>query len=71
MKVVIDTNVLVSAALKDKGPEEVILSCAYDSGADFLITGDKDFSEAQKLTATTIVSVASFRRVFLNPQSEI
>lgn len=129
MKVVIDTNVLLSAALKDRDPETVILfivsrpdvswiaskeiiaeyrdvlgrdkfalseeikqkwfsvlesiieivpvesslefprdqkdakfiACAISSGADFLISGDKDFSEAKKLLATSILSVAQFK----------
>ena len=129
MKVVIDTNVLLSAALKDRDPETVILfivsrpdvswiaskeiiaeyrdvlgrdkfalseeikqkwfsvlesiieivpvesslefprdqkdakfiACAISSGADFLISGDKDFSEATKLLATSILSVAQFK----------
>ena len=38
------------------------LSCALDAGADYLITGDKDFSEAKKLTKTTILSVAQFKK---------
>lgn len=124
MKVLIDTNVLVSAAWRDKSPEAVVvwiafqddwewlvsqeildeyqevlrrekfnlsaeviekwntivtnlttlvdvnivvdfprdqkdakfLSCALAADADYLITGDADFSEAWKLTKTTIIS---------------
>ncbi len=130
MKVVIDTNVLVSAALRDRGPERVVLfvaehpefewvvsveilreymevlarpkfalprdllrrwarlletvttrvevlepfefprdqkdakflACALSSGADFLITGDRDFEQAQRLLKTTMVSVAMFEK---------
>ena len=130
MKVVIDTNVLVSAILKDRDPETVILfvtkhddiewvvspeimteyqqvlsrqkfglpndtlnawfsllgrftvswsvdlaidfprdqkdakflSCAILSGADYFITGDRDFSQAQKLLSTTIISVSQFKK---------
>lgn len=130
MKVVIDTNVLVSAALRDRGPERVILfvaehpefewvvsaevlqeyrevlarpkfalpgdllqrwlrlldsrtslvevqkglefprdrkdarflACAISAAADFLVTGDRDFEEAQRLLSTTIVSVSLFER---------
>src|SRR5436190_1025002 len=126
MKVIIDTNVLVSAAFKNKDPEAVILfiasqpdiewivspdimaeykevlarkkfgltqklllqwfqlldgvtvsidvnlelefardrkdamflTCALVSGAEFLITGDWDFSQAEKLVNTTIISVS-------------
>ncbi len=130
MKVVIDTNVLVSAILKDRDPETVILfvaerndiewivspeimteyrqvlcrpkfglpqnildawfslldrftviwpvdlvidfprdqkdalflSCAIAAGADYFITGDRDFSQAQKLLSTTIISVSLFKK---------
>lgn len=137
MKVIADTNVLVSAILQDKAPEEVILfiakspdiewivspqilkeykevlsrkkfglsediksawfsaidsltsivdadisvefdrdrkdaiflSCAIVSGADYFITGDKDFSEAQRLVNTTIISVSQFNRLVIDALS--
>ncbi len=130
MKVVIDTNVLVSAILKDRDPEMIILfvaereemvwvvspeimteyrrvlsrpkfglpqetldawfslldrftvscpvdlavdfprdqkdakflSCSIVIGADYFITGDRDFSQAQKLLSTTIISVSQFKK---------
>lgn len=131
MKVVIDTNILVSAVIRDRLPERVLLwclgnrdvewlvtpaimaeyiavirrpkfalsettvtwwlellaidtciirpeteidfprdhkdaaflICAQSSGADYLITGDGDFREAQALINTPIVSVAQFARI--------
>lgn len=131
MKVIIDTNVVVSAALRDRVPETVILfvaeqpdfqwivsdpmleeynkvlarerfalptdllqrwhemfealttkvevdvevdfprdrqdakflECALASKAEYLITGDKDFSEAQKMISTTIISVSLFKKL--------
>ena len=137
MKVITDTNVLVSAILKDKIPEEIILfiaerpdiewiispqilkeyrevlnrkkfglpediksawfsvidsltsivdadipvefhrdqkdaiflSCAIASGTDYFITGDKDFSEAQRLVNTTIISVSQFKRLVIDTLS--
>ncbi len=131
MKVVIDTNVLVSAVLKDRDPEAIILfvagrndmewivspeimteyrevlsrpkfglpanirqnwfdmldvltvpcdvdldldfprdrkdaiflACAITVDADYLITGDRDFSQAQKLLNTTILSVLQFKQL--------
>ena len=134
MKVVIDTNVLVSAAWRDKSPEAVVvwvthqedwewiisreildeyrevlrrekfklspeitekwdyivtnlttlidvnigvdfprdqedakfLACALAAEADYLITGDADFSEAQKLTKTTIISVSMFKKLMMD-----
>ena len=129
MRVVIDTNVVVSAVLKDRVPEDVIrfviecpdfewvvsreilaeyltvlgrpalgipkdildrweslfarlltvlevrqkvdfardpddapfLACALSAGAEYLITGDKDFAEAYKAVNTTVVSVSQFK----------
>jgi len=134
MKVVIDTNVLVSAAWRDKSPEAVVLwvafqddwewvvseeildeyrdvlrrdkfslapqviekweyivtnltvlvdvdlplefprdqkdakflACALASDADYLITGDADFTEALKLTNTTIISVSLFKQLMMD-----
>jgi putative PIN family toxin of toxin-antitoxin system len=129
LKVIVDTNVLVSAVIKDRIPEEVILfiiqnpefewvaspeivaeyievlkrprfglpehillkwqavftkiitivepaikvefsrdpkdapflACALEINAEYLITGDKDFSEAYKVVDTTVLSVAQFK----------
>ena len=134
MKIVIDTNVLVSAILKDRVPEDVLLfiidtpefdwaaspeiiaeykdvlgrkkfhlpkelvdewiellddsvviipvsleiefprdrkdekfiACALSADADLLITGDKDFVEAEKMMNTTILSVASFKKAVMD-----
>lgn len=131
MKVIIDTNILVSAAITGKNPEAVILfivtdpnyewivsteilveykevlsrsrlrltqeqkerwfnildavttlidvnieidfprdykdtkflACAVASEADFLMTGDRDFIEAQALVNTTIISVSLFKKL--------
>lgn len=131
MKVIVDTNVLVSAVLKDRVPEEVILfiasrdemewivspqimeeykevlgrdkfglpsdirqkwfvmldsltstvdvdldidfppdqkdakflACAIAANADYFITGDRDFSKAQRLAKTTILSVSQFKKL--------
>lgn len=137
MRVVIDTNVLVSAVLKDRDPEAVILfvasreemewivspeilaeyrevlsrpqfalsddirqswfdmldaltvtldvdldidfprdrkdaiflACAVIAGADYFVTGDRDFSEAQKILSTTILSVTQFKKLVCEPLS--
>lgn len=134
MKVVIDTNVVVSAALKDRDPELVILfvaqhpdfvwiasqaiideyvsvlqrpkfrlpdlivqrwltmfdtlitridvqttvdfprdqkdakflACAVAGEAEYLITGDKDFTEAYKVAHTTVLSVRLFKEHVCN-----
>ncbi|MCL6613553.1 MAG: putative toxin-antitoxin system toxin component, PIN family [Firmicutes bacterium] len=129
MKVIIDTNIVISAILRDRAPEEVILfviqhpefewvaspeiiaeyigvlrrprfglskellqkwqtifekvitivevgeavnfprdpkdapflACALATGAEYLITGDKDFTEAYKVVKTTVLSVSQFK----------
>jgi len=133
MKLVIDTNVIISAILKDRTPEQVILfiaeqdefewivssdilteykavihrpkfklpsdilekwlilfhlrttcidvdieldfprdqkdakflTCAIAGSANFIITGDKDFTEAQKILETIIISVNDFNRFII------
>lgn len=134
MRVVVDTNVLASAVLKDKDPETVLLfviespdiewivshdilmeykdvlsrekfglseelikkwvtminllttvididlsidfprdrkdakflECAIAGDAQFFITGDRDFNQAQKLMNTTIISVSKFKEKVFN-----
>jgi len=136
MKVVIDTNIIISAILKNRTPEQVILfiaeqnksewlvssdilieykavihrpkfklppdiiekwlmlfdlrtvhidveieldfprdqkdakflACAIAGSANFLITGDKDFTEAQKILDTIIISVSDFKRLVILAQ---
>jgi putative PIN family toxin of toxin-antitoxin system len=41
------------------------LECALSAGAEFLVTGDRDFEEAERLAGTTILSVAQFERLVL------
>lgn len=133
MKVLIDTNVLISAVLKDRDPEAVILfvveqadfewlvspnilaeyetvlrrpkfnlpgdvcarwstllaavttvvdvtiavefprdqadakflACALTTNAEYFVTGDRDFSQAQKLVNTTILSVTQFKKLIM------
>jgi uncharacterized protein len=40
VKVVIDTNVLVSAAIRDRLPERVVLWCVAQPGLDWLVTAE-------------------------------
>jgi predicted nucleic acid-binding protein len=39
------------------------IACALAAKADYLITGDRDFTEAQKLLSTTILTVSQFKRL--------
>ena len=45
--------------------DAMFLECALTAEADYLITGDKDFKEAQKLVTTTIISVSQFKRLVM------
>lgn len=45
------------------------LECALAAEADYLITGDKDFEEAQKLAKTTIISVSQFKELVMEKWS--
>jgi putative PIN family toxin of toxin-antitoxin system len=57
--------VLVSPKMEVNFPRDVkdakFLECALESQADVFITGDRDFSEAQALIATQIMSVSQFK----------
>jgi putative PIN family toxin of toxin-antitoxin system len=44
------------------------LACAIAGSANFLITGDKDFTEAQKILDTIIISVSDFNRLVILTQ---
>lgn len=43
------------------------LACALAADVDFLITGDRDFTEARKLGRTKIVSVSQFNELVCRP----
>ncbi len=62
-----NATVLMSTGLELNLPRDQkdakFLVCDIESNADFLITGDLDFTEAQNLIQTTIVSVASFKKL--------
>lgn len=58
---IVDVNVEIDFPRDPKDAK--FLACAVTSNADFLITGDLDFTEAQALVKTTIISVSSFKRL--------
>ena len=45
------------------------LACALATDADFLLTGDRDFAEAENLGKTKIISVSSFKRLLIDLNS--
>lgn len=44
--------------------DSMFLAAANATGADYLITGDKDFEAARRLITTRIVTVAEFAKLF-------
>ena len=47
----------------ERDPKDAMfLSYALESGAEYFITGDKDFTEAYKIINTTVLSVSQFKR---------
>lgn len=60
----IDVNVDVEFPRDQKDAK--FLACALIAKADYFITGDKDFSEAKKIISTTVVSVSTFKDLFIN-----
>ncbi|BAZ67150.1 nucleotide binding protein PINc [Fischerella sp. NIES-4106] len=61
MTTLIDVNVEIDFP-KDK-KDAKFLACALAAEADFLITGDSDFNEAQSLVKTAIISVSLFKKL--------
>ncbi|MEH2449606.1 MAG: putative toxin-antitoxin system toxin component, PIN family [Nostoc sp.] len=59
--ILIDVNLEVDFPIDRK--DEKFLACAMAAEADFLITGDSDFNQAQTLVNTTIISVSLFNRL--------
>ncbi|WP_375467419.1 putative toxin-antitoxin system toxin component, PIN family [uncultured Nostoc sp.] len=59
--ILIDVNLEVDFPTDRK--DENFLACAMAAEADFLITGDSDFNQAQTLVNTTIISVSLFNRL--------
>jgi putative PIN family toxin of toxin-antitoxin system len=47
--------------------DAMLLACALSNNADYLVTGDGDFSEARKVVNTAILSVSMFKRLFCEP----
>jgi putative PIN family toxin of toxin-antitoxin system len=58
---VIDVNLEIDFPRDRKDAK--FLACAIAAKADFLITGDSDFNQAQTLVDTTIISVSLFNRL--------
>ncbi len=58
---VIDTEIEMNFPRDQKDAE--FLSCAIAANADYFITGDKDFNQAQRIFKTVIISVSQFKKL--------
>lgn len=62
----IDVNIDVDFPRDQKDAK--FLACAIAADANFLITGDRDFSDVQTSGNTTIISVSLFKRLVCDVQ---
>lgn len=49
--------------------DAIFLSCAAAVQADYFLTGDKDFTEAERYFSTIILSVSTFKRLIIDSPS--
>ena len=58
-----------SASFPRDPKDAKFLACALAADADFLVTGDQDFTEARLIGRTEIVSVTHFDELVCQPLS--
>lgn len=63
---IIDVNLEIEFPQDKKDAK--FLACAIAAEADFLITGDSDFNQAQTLLNTRIISVTLFKRLICDTE---
>ena len=61
---IVEVNISVEFPRDPKDAK--FLECAIASNADYLITGDRDFTEPIDLGNTQIISVSQFKELFLS-----
>lgn len=81
MRVVIDTSVLVSAVIRDRLPERVVLWCVAQPGLDWLVTAEilKEYIEVvnrpkfglESATVASWVELIGRRTRLITPRVEI
>lgn len=59
--VVVDVDLSIDFPHDQK--DSMFLACAVATGANYFITGDGDVVHAEKLVATTILSVSQFKKL--------
>ena len=55
-------NVNIEVDFPRDSKDAKFIACALASGADFLITGDRDFTEVEDLGKTRVISVLLFKQ---------
>lgn len=63
---VVDVGVTVDFPRDQKDAK--FLACARAAEADYLITGDRDFTDAYKLLTTTVCSVMQFKQLVIDTE---
>ncbi|TAG88202.1 MAG: putative toxin-antitoxin system toxin component, PIN family [Oscillatoriales cyanobacterium] len=65
-----DSTKLIDVSIEIDFPRDQkdakFIACALSANADFLITGDRDFTEVQSLENTLIISVSLFAELIIN-----
>ena len=61
----VEPSVKINAPIKDKS-DNIILECAVEFNADYIITGDKELQSLGKYEKTKIISPADF--ILLHPE---
>jgi uncharacterized protein len=56
--------------IKDDPADNMILACAVESEADFIISGDRHLTEMKEFQGITIVNPATFLSIFHREESE-
>ncbi len=81
MKVVVDTNVFVSGVFFGGKPrtkvmasrdpdDDKFIECALDSGALYIISGDKDLLVLEKFRGVTMITAADFVARYLTATNQ-
>lgn len=66
VKIILDTNFWISFIISDKIKylDNFLLNLAFDSNADYLVTGDNDLLEIKSISKTRIISLRDLEELF-------
>ncbi len=60
MKVVLDTNIFISALVTPDGSDNLILECAIAAGAELVVTGDRAMLELGEYEGVRLISLRDY-----------